>query len=244
MLLFCLLLALLKTLLLFIRKLCRLQKEARAMQAPVGMSPCMIRWNILLSAYDYDLVYRPGKEISNVDALSRIPQAVDFVDDTQLFKVLKLDSMHNPSITAHVIAKETSRDSVLDRVKKWTQKGWPRNSVPEAFKPFVPHRSELSVHKDCVLRDSRVVIPLSLRTQVSRCSVQNPGVVRMKSWAHSYVWLPGLDKDIEKTALSCLPCQVSRHNHPKENEDRWPEARTPWSRIHVDFLGPSKGRHA
>ncbi|KFD45214.1 hypothetical protein M513_13909 [Trichuris suis] len=216
---------------------------ARAMQTPVGMSPRMVRWSILLSAYDYDLVYRPGKEISNADALSRIPQAVELADDSQPLEVLMLESMHNPPITAHVIAQETSRDPVLDRVKKWTQKGWPRNSVPEAFKPFGPHRSELSVHKDCVLRDSRVVIPLSLRTQVLQLlHAGHPGIVRMKSLARSYVWWPGLDRDVEKTVLSCLQCQENRHNPPRENEHRWPEARTPWSRIHVDFFGPFQGK--
>ncbi|KHJ39809.1 hypothetical protein D918_10165 [Trichuris suis] len=213
------------------------------MQTPVGMSPRMVRWSILLSAYDYDLVYRPGKEISNADALSRIPQAVELADDSQPLEVLMLESMHNPPITAHVIAQETSRDPVLDRVKKWTQKGWPRNSVPEAFKPFGPHRSELSVHKDCVLRDSRVVIPLSLRTQVLQLlHAGHPGIVRMKSLARSYVWWPGLDRDVGKTVLSCLQCQENRHNPPRENEHRWPEARTPWSRIHVVFFGPFQGK--
>ncbi|KFD50698.1 hypothetical protein M513_08505, partial [Trichuris suis] len=139
------------------------------------------------------------------------------------------------SITAHVIAKETSLDSVLDRVRKWTQKGWPRNPVPEAFKPFVPHRSELSVHKDCVLRDSRVEIPLPLRTQVLQLlHAGQPGIV----------WWPGLDKDVEKTVLSCLPCQENRHNLPRENEHRWPEARTPWSKIHVEFFGKTVPREA
>lgn len=36
------------------------------------LSPC-IRWSVKLSAYDYDLVYRHGKDNQNVDALSKLP---------------------------------------------------------------------------------------------------------------------------------------------------------------------------
>ncbi|CDW60163.1 hypothetical protein TTRE_0000852101 [Trichuris trichiura] len=53
--------------------------EKRAMQTPVDISPRTARWSILLSAYGCDLVYQPGKEISNADALSRIPQAIDLL---------------------------------------------------------------------------------------------------------------------------------------------------------------------
>ncbi|KFD66381.1 hypothetical protein M514_21411 [Trichuris suis] len=63
----------------------------------------------------------------------------------------------------------------------------------------------------------------------------------MKSLARSYVWWPRVDKDIERTVQTCSPCQQNRHDPPRENLNRWPEAEAPWSRIHVDFFGPFQG---
>ena len=36
----------------------------------------------------------------------------------------------------------------------------------------------------------------------------HPGVTRMKSVARSYMWWPGLDKDLEQLAKSCQSCQA------------------------------------
>ena len=31
------------------------------------------RWSLLLSSYEYEIEYRPGSKVANVDALSRLP---------------------------------------------------------------------------------------------------------------------------------------------------------------------------
>ena len=42
---------------------------------PSVLSPRMLRWSVILGAYDYELCYRPGKQLANADALSRLPLA-------------------------------------------------------------------------------------------------------------------------------------------------------------------------
>ena len=70
----------------------------------------------------------------------------------------------------------------------------------------------------------------------------HPGIVRMKNLARSYLWWPGLDRDIEEKVKSCNVCQlqsaapVTAPLHPWE----WPEK--PWSRIHIDHAGPFMGQ--
>lgn len=43
---------------------------------PNTLSPRMILWSLLLSGYDFSLVYKPGSSISNADGLSRLPVTV------------------------------------------------------------------------------------------------------------------------------------------------------------------------
>ena len=70
----------------------------------------------------------------------------------------------------------------------------------------------------------------------------HPGIVRIKNLARSYLWWPGLDRDIEEKVKSCQVCQLQSAApataplHPWE----WPEKL--WSRIHIDHAGPFMGQ--
>ena len=63
------------------------------------------------------------------------------------------------------------------------------------------------------------------------------GVSRMKATARSYLWWPGLDKDLEKLAKSCLSCQAVKQTPPVAPLHPWIWPVRPWQRIHVDFAG-------
>ena len=81
------------------------------------------------------------------------------------------------------------------------------NQVPVTRRPFLTRRNELMVEEGCLLWGFRVVIPQSLRQKLlQELHKDHPGVTRMKSVARSYMWWPGLDKDIEKLAKSCTAC--------------------------------------
>ena len=56
----------------------------------------------------------------------------------------------------------------------------------------------------------------------SNCSHDTyPGINRLKSLARSYVWLPGLDSDIQSTVQKCDVCQSNRGNPPKAPLHPW-----------------------
>ncbi len=53
-----------------------------------------------------------------------------------------------------------------------------------------------------------MVMPSQLRTQVvEEIHEGHPGIVRMKSFARSYVWWPAMDSDLENKVRSCMMCQ-------------------------------------
>ncbi|XP_015676193.1 cytochrome P450 2K6-like [Protobothrops mucrosquamatus] len=64
----------------------------------------------------------------------------------------------------------------------------------------------------------------------------------MKALARSYLWWPGLDKDIEDQVKGCQVCQQTRSEMPQAPVHRWETTQTPWSRIHVDYAGPFQGQ--
>ena len=64
----------------------------------------------------------------------------------------------------------------------------------------------------------------------------------MKALARSHVWWPGLDREIEDLAKSCLPCQSIKQTPAVAPLHPWIWPTKPWQRVHVDFAGPFLGR--
>ena len=76
------------------------------------------------------------------------------------------------------------------------------------MKPYSNRMGELSVESGCVLWGTRVIIPPSLQSKViDEIHEGHPGIGRMKSFACSYVWWPGLDKAVEDRMRKCVVCQ-------------------------------------
>ncbi|KFD64029.1 hypothetical protein M514_23739 [Trichuris suis] len=208
---------------------------------PEILSPRMLRWSILLQAYKFKLVYKPGSEISNADALSRLSQKPLRMEIPGLPEVLFLEELPAPPLTAANISKMTLRDPLLSRVLNWAWKGWPAK-VDKAFQSFANKKSELSVHKNCLLWGNKVVIPRQGQQQVlQELHLNHPGIVRMKSLARCYVWWPNINADIEKCVFKCATCQTNRHSPPRAPVHHWEVPRNPWSRLHIDFAGPFQG---
>ena len=87
-----------------------------------------------------------------------------------------------------------------------------------------------------------MVVPSSLRGKIVKLLHDgHPGVVRMKMLARQYVWWPGIDKEIENSVKSCIPCQESRKAPPQAPLHPWEWPEKPWVRIHVDYAGPFMG---
>lgn len=105
----------------------------------------------MLNAYDYTLVYKPGKSISHADGLSRLPLLVEDYQVPAPREILLLEALDRPPLRAEDIAKMTSKDPILSRVLNWVWKGWPTERLTEEFTPFVRRQHELSAHKGCLL---------------------------------------------------------------------------------------------
>ncbi|KAJ8403254.1 hypothetical protein AAFF_G00354710 [Aldrovandia affinis] len=160
---------------------------------PAVLSPCMLRWSVLLGAYDYELSYRPGKQLANADALSRLPLPTTETETPPPLEVLLLEMVPEAPLHATRIAALTLKDPVLSRVLCWVLHGWPTEVPDSSFKPFISRHHELSAHKNCLLWGSRVVIPNLARKEVlAMLRDAHPGIVHMKGLARSYAWWPDI----------------------------------------------------
>ena len=115
--------------------------------------------------------------------------------------------------------------------------GW---TVPETeLEPFKAVKEELFIHNEVLFRGDRVVIPAKLRKSIlQQLHAGHPGTVRMKSIARSYVWWPGIDKEIEDMVRRCAGCQSDAPDAKETVSHFWLPPKENWSRLHIDFAGP------
>ncbi len=95
------------------------------------------RWALKLSAYQYRIVYRAGKENANADALSRLPLP-DTPASTPLppETVFLLERLNDSPVSAKQIKIWTERDKVLSKVKRFVLQGWPPIVMDAEMKPL------------------------------------------------------------------------------------------------------------
>ena len=88
-----------------------------------------------------------------------------------------------------------------------------------------------------------MIVFRSLQDQVLRELHQShPGIVSMKAVARSYVWLPGLDRELENLVKSCNKCQSCQSMPAVAPLHPWLWPTQPWQHIHIDYASPVDGR--
>lgn len=203
------------------------------------------RWAIILSAYDYHIIYRQSEEHGNADGLSRVPlpETTDAGTEpmTAYLHALIGEHLEEAPLCAKQISKATRKDAELSRLHRYVMEGWPKK-VSEEQKVYYKKKEELSVEQGCVLWGTRVVVPAKLRTAVlNEIHSGHPGIVKMKTIARQYVWWPHIDMDVEKTCKQCYRCQLEQRMPRLVPLHPWEFPGDVWKRLHIDFAGPFMG---
>lgn len=200
---------------------------------PVTAASRIVRWNIFLSAYNYQLEYRKGKQLYEADMLSRLPLPQPTKVDSYINSFNLTDNL---PLTYEDIAKETDKDSTLRKVREYIRMGWPNHTNEDTEKAFFSKRNDLSLEKECIMLGVKVVIPESLRkTVLNLLHEDHTGIVRTKMLARSTLWWPGLQRDLEQLVTSCSVCQASQ-NATEKFLMSWPKTERVFERVHIDFF--------
>ena len=114
------------------------------------------RWALILSAYNYKVKYKPGKQHANADVLSRLPlpesiNSVPHPGET----ILLMENLQTSPVDAKQICQWTDRDPVLSKVRRLVQKGWVVTDDGQ-LKPYQSRKDELSVQDSWDLTNEAV----------------------------------------------------------------------------------------
>ena len=97
------------------------------------------KWCLALIGYDYNLVYKRGKDNTNVDALSRLPvppsnRSREVPEPEEM--VLLVNQLNNGPVSARDIAKATTYDPVLSKLMNFVMTGWPNDNKDDDLTEF------------------------------------------------------------------------------------------------------------
>ena len=225
-----------------------LQHIFGASDTPKTAANRLQRWSVTLSAYNYDIKYRPARFNGSADSLSRLPlptttaspEEAAIENDTRQIRAVMFDDL---PLTEKGLRQQTRADSVLQKVLQYKRHGWPeKRQLAEVLIPYFRKRDELSIDSDILLWHERVIVPETMRSSVLHALHEgHPGIVGMRSLARYYVWWPGIDKDVERCVQSCELCQQNRPHQPEVPLFSWNVANGSWDRIHIDYAGPFEG---
>ena len=210
---------------------------------PTMASSRIQRWALTLSAYDYDIVFKPGSQHANADVLSRLPlpehpTSVPFPQET----VLLMEVLQASPVTAKQIKTWTSHDPVLSKVRDRVLQGWV-DTRDLSMQPYQRRKHELSIEDGCVLWGNRIIVPPPGRAKViDTLHEEHPGMARMKCLARCYVWWPSMEQELEKKVKECLQCQMMQNSPPQIPTHPWEWPQRPWARLHIDYAGPFMGK--
>lgn len=200
------------------------------------------RWAWILSAYRYDIEFRPTNEHANADGLSRLPLSSGSLEeacaDPTVFNVSQIEAL---PVNVSKLRSATATDPILSKVYRYVKAGWPV-TIPKCLRPYHNRQHELTVEEGCVMWGMRVLIPNRLEEKLlTELHTDHPGATRMKSIARSYMWWPGMDKAIESMAGACTSCHSAKKAPPTAPLQPWSWPAKPWQRVHLDFAGPFQG---
>ena len=127
------------------------------------------RWALQLSAYSYEIEFKPTRQHSNTDGLSRLPLNNQQPPPASCtFSIRQIMAL---PVTAECVLVATRRDPVLSKVHQFTRDGWPA-VISDGYKPYWNRRQELSTEGGCLIWGNRVVILQKSTLHGSRTTYQ------------------------------------------------------------------------
>ena len=90
-------------------------------------------------------------------------------------------------------------------------------TVPSIVLPYWNYRDEMTVYDGLIMKNSRIVIPSSLRSDLlQRIHAGHLGQEKCKERARAAVFWPGITREITEAVQSCEECIVNQKSQQPE----------------------------
>ena len=134
-------------------------------QKPINRAPPRLqRMFLKLTEYDFDLIYKPGKEMVLADTLSRLPNrknneaielhtTVNEISSEDTVNI-EIDLINFGTTKRNQLKTETTNDPILNTLKETILTGWSDDikAIPAIVRSFWSYRDELAVEDGIIFK--------------------------------------------------------------------------------------------
>ena len=174
---------------------------------------------ITIRAWQYDFVpqHIPGRINVIADSLSRVTP-LEFQDSNAEKDILAVNFLQYSSIEERErdeVLQETSKDKELQSLKHYISTGWPskRSQIPVSLHPYWNYRDELTVESGILMKNSKVLIPETLRQKYLKQIHQgHQGIEACRSRAREFVFWVNINSDLKEMVEKCDICQSQQNS--------------------------------
>ena len=148
------------------------------------------RWAIILSAYNYELIFKSRRKHGDTDSMNHLSFQPDDCESLVLENYVFITELCYSPTTSKDVAWYSARDPIIAKVMDYINNWWPAK-IEEQCKLYLRRTNKLCINLSCLKWGNRVVVPL----QHCECVINelhdcHPGIARMKALARSYFWWP------------------------------------------------------
>ena len=215
------------------------------------------RWAVKLAAYDYRIVYRPGRVHQNADSLSRLRVAAaqnGNVDRAERHLVAAVDSLTIDSNLGDLQRADKLCKSIINYLQHGTRAVEDIQITPLWLKEIDFYNIENGIlyRRAPNLKSKRrneenrqLVLPLALRRRVVKelhdaATAGHLTFIRTYTKVSDNYYWPDMRKDIKKYCETCEVCIANSKLNIKSPLHPIEQATRPFQIIGIDFLGPIK----
>ena len=178
----------------------------------IDVSPRIQR--IAIRAWQYDFIpeYLPGKQNVISDALSRVTP-LEFQESDTEKEILVVNLLQYSTIEQRekdLLLQATDKDAELQSLKQVISTGWPakRSKLPQNLHAYWDYRDELTVESGILMKNSKVLIPDSLKQKyINEVHSGHMGVEATLKKAREFIFWKGYSADIQEAVEKCGICQ-------------------------------------
>ncbi|CAB4026176.1 Transposon Ty3-G Gag-Pol poly [Paramuricea clavata] len=197
---------------------------------PLGKAPRRLqRMMLQLQQYNFEVVYKRGKELYVADTLSRAALkencAVE-LESEMVFRV-ELEQMGlKPAMMS---------DCTLNRMKEETRKDQTLKCLLETT--VLVFREEITLYEGVLLKTHQVIVPTVLRKEMlEKIHKSHQGADSSIRRAREALFWPGMSANIRQMSEACGICAQFQTEQPREPMKSHEIPKLPWSRISVDLF--------